>query len=306
MLREQIEKEKGQVTGERLLSADEASAEEFKAAQKTDWNGVAPGWRKWWPMFEDGAQKLSDRLVELAEIKPYHKVLDIATGIGEPALTAAKKMKPNGLVIGTDISSEMVTIARERAKEVGLDTIAIFEDIDAESYPYPSSSFNAVMSRWGLVFLPNLTLNLQKIRASLVPNGILSAAVWSVPDKVPVLMLAFRIAAQKIGLPPPSAGSPGSFKLADIGTLENSFMDAGFKNIKIETINLRFRFNSANDFVNFYKAINAPIHGMLKNQSIEKKEEVWKGIADAAKTYYDNTGIISLDNEVICISGQRW
>jgi SAM-dependent methyltransferase len=282
-----------------------SSAEEFKAAQKAGWNSVAPGWRKWWAMFEDGAQRLSDRLVELAEIKPNHRVLDIATGIGEPALTAAKKVRPNGQVIGTDISSEMVAIARERAKEVGLDAVAVFEDIDAETYPYPSSSFNAVTSRWGLMFLPNLTPTLQKIRASLVPAGILSAAVWSVPDKAPVLMLAFRTAAQKTGLPPPSAGSPGPFKLADTVTLENSFIEAGFRNIKIESINLRFTFNTANDFANFHRAINAPVHGMLKNQSIEKQEDIWKGIADAARTYCDNTGIISLDNEVVCVSGRK-
>ena len=281
------------------------SSEEFKAAQRAGWNSVAPGWRKWWAMFEDGAQALSDRLVELAEIKPHHRVLDIATGIGEPALTAARKVRPNGQVIGTDISSEMVAIARERAKEVGLDAVAVFEDIDAENYLYPSSSFNAVISRWGLMFLPNLTSTLQKIRASLVPDGILSAAVWSVPDKAPVLMLALRTAAQKIGLPPPGAGSPGPFKLADTVTLENSFIEAGFRNIKIETVNLRFRFNSANDFVNFHRAINAPVHGMLKNQPIERQEEVWKGISDAAKAYCGNTGIMSLDNEVICVSGQR-
>jgi SAM-dependent methyltransferase len=281
-----------------------ANVEEFKAAQKAGWNNVAPGWREWWALFEDGAQRLSDRLVELAEIKPHHRVLDIATGIGEPALTAARKVRPNGQVIGIDISSEMVAIARERAKEVGLDAVAVFEDTDAENYLYPSSSFNAVISRWGLMFLPNLTATLQKIRASLVPDGILSAAVWSVPDKAPVLMLAFRSAAQKIGLPPPGAGSPGPFKLADTVALKNSFIEAGFRNIKIETVNLRFRFNSVNDFVNFHRAINAPVHGMLKNQPIERQEEVWKGIADVAKAYCNNTGM-SLDNEVICVSGQR-
>ena len=281
------------------------SAEEFKAAQKFGWNNVAPGWREWWAMFEDGAQRLSGRLVELAEIKPHHKVLDIATGIGEPALTAAKKVGPDGHVIGIDISPEMVAIARERAKEVGLDAVAVFEDIDAETYRYSSSLFNAVISRWGLMFLPNLVPTLQKIRASLVPDGILSAAVWSVPDKAPVLMLALRTATQKVGLPPLSAGSPGPFKLADTLTLENSLIEGGFRNIKIETINLRFKFNSANDFVNFHKAINAPIHAMLKNQSVEKQEEVWKGIADATKRYSDNKGIITLDNEVICVSGQR-
>jgi enediyne biosynthesis protein CalE5 len=282
-----------------------ANVEEFKAAQKAGWNNVAPGWREWWALFEDGAQRLSDRLVELAEIKPHHRVLDIATGIGEPALTAARKVRPNGRVIGTDISSEMVAIARERAKEFGLDTIAIFEDSDAETYLYPSSLFDAVLSRWGLMFLPNLVPTLQKIRDSLVPDGVLSAAVWSVPDKAPVLMLAFRTAAQKTGLPAPAAGSPGPFKLADTVTLENSLIEGGFRNIKIDTLNLRFRFNSANDFVDFHKAINAPIHAMLKNQSIEKQEEVWNGIGDAAKGYSNTKGIITLDSEVICLSGRR-
>jgi enediyne biosynthesis protein CalE5 len=281
------------------------NVEEFKAAQRAGWNNVAPGWREWWAMFEDGAQRLSDRLVELAEIKPGHRVLDIATGIGEPALTAARRVRPNGQVIGTDISSEMVAIARERAKEFGLDAIAIFEDSDAETYPYPSSLFDAVISRWGLMFLPNLIPTLQKIRDSLVPDGVLSAAVWSVPDKAPVLMLAFRTAAQKTGLPPPAAGGPGPFKLADTVTLENSLKEGGFRNIKIETLNLRFRFNSANDFVDFHKAINAPIHAMLKNQSFEKQEEVWNGIGDAAKGYSNTKGIITLDNEVICLSGRR-
>lgn len=281
------------------------SAEEFKAAQKVGWNNVAPGWREWWAMFEDGAQRLSDRLVELAEIKPGYIALDIATGIGEPALTAAKKVGPNGHVIGIDISPEMVAIARERAREAGLDAIVVFEDADAETYRYSSSLFNAVISRWGLMFLPNLVPTLQKIRVSLVPDGIFSTAVWSVPDKAPVLMLALRTAAQKVGLPPLSAGSPGPFKLADTVALENSLTEGGFRNIKRETLNLRFTFNSASDFVNFHRAINAPIHAMLKNQPIEKQEEVWKGIGDVATRYSDNKGIITLDNEVICVSCQR-
>ncbi|HEX2168680.1 MAG TPA: hypothetical protein VHF65_00125, partial [Nitrososphaera sp.] len=86
---------------------------------------------------------------------------------------------------------------------------------------------------------------------------------------------------------------------------ENSLIEGGFRNIKSETLNLRFTFNSASDFVNFHRAINAPIHAMLKNQPIEKREEVWKGIGDVATRYSNNKGIITLDNEVICVSCQR-
>src|ERR687885_577574 len=66
--------------------------EQFKIAQRQSWDSAAPGWKEWWKTLEIAAQNVSDRLVELAEIKPGQKVLDIATGIGEPAVTAARRL----------------------------------------------------------------------------------------------------------------------------------------------------------------------------------------------------------------------
>lgn len=118
--------------------------EQFKAQQRQMWDNVAAGWQAWWETFERGAQKVSDRLVELAEIKPGDTVLDIATGIGEPAITAAKRVKPNGKVVATDISPQMITIAKTRAKSLGLDSIMEFRESDAEKLEFPKSTFNAV------------------------------------------------------------------------------------------------------------------------------------------------------------------
>jgi ubiquinone/menaquinone biosynthesis C-methylase UbiE len=64
--------------------------DKFKANQRQSWDSAASGWQKWWKTFEKGAQQVSDRLIELAAIRPGHRVLDIATGIGEPAISAAK------------------------------------------------------------------------------------------------------------------------------------------------------------------------------------------------------------------------
>lgn len=282
------------------------SPEEFKAAQITSWNNAALAWRKWWVTYEDGgAQTLSDRLVELAEIKSGYRVLDIATGIGEPAITAANRVRPNGKVAAIDISCEMLSIATERAKELGLDSIISFEDCDAEAYAYPNSSFNAVISRWGLMFLPNLVPVLQKIRESLVPDGIFAAAVWSAPERAPVLSLAQKTAAEGVGLSPPTSESPGSFRLANITSLENSFNQAGFRDIRSERLAITFRFNSIGEFTNFHKAINIPVCTMLKNQPIQKQEEVWKAISQSVKQFTDDRGIVKLDNEVICITGRR-
>jgi ubiquinone/menaquinone biosynthesis C-methylase UbiE len=66
--------------------------EQFRIDQSQRWNSVAANWKEWWQTIEVAAQKVSDRLIELAEIKPGQKVLDIATGIGEPAVTVARKL----------------------------------------------------------------------------------------------------------------------------------------------------------------------------------------------------------------------
>jgi enediyne biosynthesis protein CalE5 len=102
-------------------SGQSSNSDEFKAQQRQMWDNAAAGWQTWWETIERGAQKVSDKIVELAEIKPGDKVLDIATGIGEPAVTAARRVKPNGKVIATDISPQMLAIAKTRAKSFGLD-----------------------------------------------------------------------------------------------------------------------------------------------------------------------------------------
>jgi enediyne biosynthesis protein CalE5 len=78
------------------------------------WDNVAAGLQIWWPTFERGAQ-VSDKIVELAEIKPGNRVLDIATGIGEPAVTAARRVKPNGKVVATDISPRMLGDCKDKS-----------------------------------------------------------------------------------------------------------------------------------------------------------------------------------------------
>ncbi len=73
------------------MSDQPFDSNQFKAGQRRDWDQVSAGWEKWWETFERGAQHVSDRLVVLAEVQPGHRVLDVATGIGEPAVTAARR-----------------------------------------------------------------------------------------------------------------------------------------------------------------------------------------------------------------------
>ncbi|HYY67185.1 MAG TPA: methyltransferase domain-containing protein [Nitrososphaeraceae archaeon] len=282
--------------------------EEFKAQQRLLWDNAAAGWQTWWETIERGAQKVSDKLVELAEIKPGDKVLDIATGIGEPAVTAAKKVMPNGKVLAIDISPKMLAIAKTRAKSLGFDSVMEFRESDGEKLEdllEPRARFDAILSRWGLMFFPNLQGALCTIKQMLVTNGRLSAAVWSAPLKVPLLDLAFSAARKQINAAAPPPGAPGPFALADLEALKRLFSQAGFKDIKTDTFQITFEFDSPESYTRLHQQTATRIHAMLANYSEDVKKRAWNSITDAVWQYADSHGRVNLDNEVICIVGRN-
>ena len=281
------------------------SSDDFKAQQRQMWDNAAAGWQTWWETIESGAQKVSDKIVDLAEIKPGDKVLDIATGIGEPAVTAAKKVLPNGKVVAIDISPQMLAIARTRTKSLGLDSIMEFRESDGEKIDLPdqTTKFDAILSRFGLMFFPNLSFALVKIRHLLITNGRLSAAVWSTPSKVPLIDLAFASVRKQINAPAPPPGTPGPFALADTETLKQLFSQAGFKDIKVDILQVTFEFDSPESYTKHIQQTATRIHAMLANQPEEVKKQAWNSITEAVWQYADSHGRVNLDNEVICIVG---
>lgn len=281
-------------------------SKQFKEAQRKSWDSVAIGWQKWWKTFEKDAQNLSNHLVELAKINSSSKVLDIATGIGEPAITAARKVgNGNGHVLATDISPQMLSIARQRAASLGLQDAIEFKEGDAETISLPDSAFDAVLCRWGLMFLPDLGEGLSNIYSSLVNGGYLAAAVWASPDKVPFLSVSMKTVVKETGKPMPPSGTPGPFKLADQSIITDALSKCGFKDIVVERINVIFTFSSPEEYTQFNQAIAAPINAMLADQSQERKEEIWKAVTESASSYVDATGNVKLDNESICICAKK-
>lgn len=106
----------------------QSDPDQFKESQRQSWDSVSKGWQTWWKNIENGAQNVSDRLVELAHIKPGNKILDIATGIGEPAITGAKRVGSSGHVMAADLSPGMLSIAKQRAASLGLENIMEFKE----------------------------------------------------------------------------------------------------------------------------------------------------------------------------------
>jgi ubiquinone/menaquinone biosynthesis C-methylase UbiE len=288
---------------------------------------VAEGWQKWWKVFEQGAQIVNQRLVELADIKQGDKILDIATGIGEPAITAARKVGIKGHVMAIDISPQMLKIAKERAVSFGLEGIVEFKEIDAERIDVNLQSqlqtlyFNAILCRWGLMFLPNLDSTLTNMYKLLSSGGRVSAAVWSEPAKVPKLYTAIEFVAREMGISTITDNHYNfakillrPFNLANINIVKEALVKAGFKNIHSEYLNVMFEFSSAADYTDFAKAIIAPIQDILSKETKTRREEIWKSLeVEIEKEYVIKNNnnnkaynkFIRMNNETICIVGRK-
>ncbi len=277
---------------------------QFKNDMKNSWNNVANGWKKWWAILEKGAQPASDMLIKMANLQEGHYVLDIATGIGEPAVSAANIIGSTGKIIATDQASQMLAIAKERSLSLDLSNID-FQEGDCEHIDYPDETFNAILCRWGFMFLPDLQGTLKKLYNMLVKGGILSAAVWDFPHKVPMISLSLSTARKVLSIPPSPINLPNPFSLADTDELKKKFHIAGFKNIQINRLTLKYQFESAETYTQFTKEISAPVATLITSQNHDKQLETWKAITDEAQKYSTDGKTIQLPAESIFISGQK-
>ena len=286
------------------MSTPAFDPQSFKARQRDDWGAAADGWRKWWPVIERMLQPVSDRLLDLARVQTGHQVLDVATGTGEPAITAARRVGSTGKVLATDQALQMLAIGRERAEQLGLANVE-FREMDAERLDLPAQSFDAILCRCGLMFLPNLREALAQMRQLLVPGGWLAAAVWGDPAKVPLISTTMSVVQRELAPPPPPPGMPGPFNLSDRSTLEQAFADAKFTQVETEALTVTGEMSSAEDYVQMTRDISAPLVSMLAQFSEKKQQAVWQGITEAVSSYSGPDGTISMDNETILVAAQR-
>src|SRR4051812_15862565 len=180
----------------------------FRETQQRQWNSAAVGWKEWSEFTDSAGGHISERLVQLAGVQPGSRVLDVAAGYGEPALTAARKAGPEGRVVATDISAEMLTYGRRRAAAARVGTVE-FVQSDASSLDLPSASFDAAVSRWGIIFEPDAEAAARRIRGFLKPGARMAISSWGEPDEVPFLAIPMRTTMDRFNVPRPPAGTPG-------------------------------------------------------------------------------------------------
>jgi SAM-dependent methyltransferase len=277
----------------------------YKAEVRTEWGAAAPGWRAWVEVLEatDGGGAVSRTLVELAGIGPGDSVLDVAAGYAEPGLTAARAVGPGGRVVCTDISAEMLAIGRERATAEGLDNLELIE-CDAERLEFGEASFDAVLSRQGLQFLPDPLGVLTRLHTFLKPRRRLAAAVWGPPGTVQFAAPVPVIRAE-LRLPPPPAGIPGPFALGDAGRLAELVEAAGFAEVETGTVTASYQTDSPEQATRWLREVAPPISSLVDAQPPEVQELVWAEVTRAWAPYTGADGRVRLENQAVWVTGTR-
>jgi enediyne biosynthesis protein CalE5 len=259
-------------------------------SQRQDWNRVAGGWEKWDRFFDEQMAFLNHRLVADARLRSGMKVLDLGSGTGYPALLGAQTVGPHGTVIGIDLAEQMLAAAQRKASALGLSNIT-FRTGDVTALPFEAGSFDAVTSRFCLMFLPEIPKATAEIVRVLKHGAWLSAAVWSAPEKNPYLMIPITIIKQFIELPQPDPTAPGIFRLAKQAELANLLRQAGLLNIVEEEFLAEVRFASGEEYCASLMDIAAPIQNLFAKLSPPQQTEARNRIAASANKYGRANGI---------------
>ena len=279
------------------------SPEHIIETQRQDWNRVAGGWEKWDRFFDEQMAFLNHRLVADARLRSGMRVLDLGSGTGYPALLAAQTVGPSGNVTGIDLAEQMLEAARHKAASLKLSNIT-FKTGDVTTLPFEAASFDAITTRFCLMFLPEIPKAAAEIARILKPNTWIAAAVWSAPEKNPYLKIPIDVIKQFTELPPPDPAAPGIFRLAKPGELAGLFEQAGLNNISDQEFLGDVRFKATDDYFSSLMDIAAPIQNLWGKLSPAQKAEAKQRIIHTAEQYRMGS-IVALPIAVRMVAAQK-
>lgn len=275
----------------------------YKAATTRQWQNAAQAWSEWGATLRDWLGPATEIMIDLADISLGCSVLDVAAGAGDQTMQIADHIGPDGYILATDISSNILDYAAANAKAQGYGQID-FKVMDGENLTSGTGQFDAVVSRVGLIYFPNQMKALQGIRDTLKPGGRFAAMVYSTPENNGFFSIPVATIRKAANLPAPAKGQPGPFSLGQPGVLAEVLAQAGFSNIREQTVQAPLELPTAADCVRFERESFGALHEMLKGLETAAQDDVWADIETSLQAFENRKGF-SGPCELVVVSGQK-
>lgn len=264
----------------------------FKTTTRAQWQAAAEAWHRWGPFVGRWLGDATETMFDLAGIGPGSRVLDIAAGAGEQSISAARRAGPSGHVLATDIAPALLERAAADAKAAGLSNLETLE-LDGEALDtLPAGSFDAAISRVGLIYFPDQQRALAGMRRALRPGGRVSAVVYSTPDRNAFFSIPVKIIRERARLPAPLPGQPGPFSLGAEGVLEAAFAKAGLRDIEVRRVPSPVRLASAAECVRFERESFGALHQMMVGLDEAERASTWEAIEEALRQFEGSEGFV--------------
>jgi SAM-dependent methyltransferase len=278
--------------------------EAFKTTTRAQWESAAEAWHRWGPAIETWLADATGTMLDDVHLGDGSRVLDVAAGAGGQTLAAARRVGPTGEVLATDISPAILDFAASEAAAAGLTNVRTLEADGEHLDALPDGSFDAAISRVGLIYFPDQHRALTEICRTLRPGGRVSAIVYSTPDRNGFFSIPVGIIRRIAGLPAPGPGLPGPFSLGAPGVAEAAYEKAGLVDVTVTTLPSPVRLSSAAECVLFEQESFGALHQMLSGVSQEARDGAWREIAEALGQFEGPDGFVG-PCEMLVVSGTR-
>jgi SAM-dependent methyltransferase len=278
-------------------------AARYKSTTRQQWDVAALAWDRWSPLLRQWLGEATEVMLDLAGVKSGSRVLDVAAGAGEQMLRAAERVGPGGYVLATDISPKILEFAAAQAQRAGHAHVETAE-LDGEDLAVAEASFDAVISRLGLIYFPDQQRALRSMKRALKPGGRAAAIVYSTPDRNGFFSIPVSVIRARAALPPPLPGQPGPFSLGGAGILDDAFTSAGFTQVRCRAIDAPVRLRSAAECVQFEQESFGALHQMLASLDAAGKAAAWDEIA-AKLTQFERNGCFEGPCQLLVAVGTR-
>jgi SAM-dependent methyltransferase len=276
----------------------------FKRTTREQWQEAAGAWSAWGPAIERWLGEATEVMLDMAEVGPGDRVLDVAAGAGGQSLVAARRVGPTGRVLATDISENILVHAAAAARAEGLANVETRtmdgEDLDAVE----EGSYDAAVSRVGLIYFPDQGAALGGIRRALRPGGTFAAVVYSTADRNGFFSVPVAIIRRRAGLGAPLPGQPGPFSFGGPGVVEEALTAAGFRDVRTRVVPSPVRMASAEECLRFERESFGALHQMLSGLDEEEREAAWDEVGEALRAFEGPEGFTG-PCEMIVAAGTR-